>query len=68
MTDPQRGVVDLLTADHREFDALVTQNMAPTRSHPKTPNDSAVRTVAGPVASLLDQLSDAVSGRGRTGD
>jgi hypothetical protein len=31
-----------------------------------TPNDATVRTVVGPVASLLDHLRDAVSGRGRT--
>ncbi|MGY1603532.1 hemerythrin domain-containing protein [Geodermatophilus sp. SYSU D00815] len=42
------------------------KKMAPTRPHPMTPNDSAVRTVAGPVAGLLDHLRDAVSGRGRT--
>lgn len=44
------------------------KKMAPTRAHPMTPNDSAVRTVAGPVAALLDHLRDAVSGRGKPGD
>ena len=39
--------------------------MAPTRPHPMTPNEGLVRTVAGPVASLLDHLRDAVSGRGK---
>ena len=39
--------------------------MAPTRPHPMTPNEGAVRTVAGPLASLIDHLRDAVSGRGR---
>jgi hemerythrin superfamily protein len=39
---------------------------APTRAHPMTPNEGVVRTVAGPVASLLDHLRDAVSGRGKT--
>jgi hemerythrin superfamily protein len=39
--------------------------MAPTRAHPLTPNEGVVRTVAGPVASLLDHLRDAVSGRGK---
>jgi hemerythrin-like domain-containing protein len=39
--------------------------MAPTRAHPMTPNDATVRAVAGPVASLLDHLRDAVSGRGK---
>ena len=38
--------------------------IAPTRPHPMTPNEAGVRTVLGPVASLLDHLRDAVSGRG----
>ena len=42
--------------------------MAPTRAHPMTPNEPGVRTVLGPVASLLDHLRDAVSGRGKTSD
>ena len=42
------------------------KKIAPTRAHPMTPNEGAVRTVAGPVASLLDHLRDAVSGRGKT--
>ena len=40
--------------------------IAPTRPHPLTPNEAGVRTVLGPVASLLDHLRDAVSGRGRS--
>ena len=39
--------------------------MAPTRPHPMTPNEGVVRTFAGPIASLLDHLRDAVSGRGK---
>ena len=39
--------------------------IAPTRAHPMTPNEGPVRTVLGPVASLLDHLRDAVSGRGK---
>jgi hemerythrin-like domain-containing protein len=42
------------------------KKLAPTRAHPMTPNDATVRTVLGPVASLLDHLRDAVSGRGKT--
>ena len=42
------------------------KKLAPTRAHPHTPNEGVVRTVAGPVASLLDHLRDAVSGRGRS--
>jgi hemerythrin-like domain-containing protein len=44
------------------------KKIAPTRAHPMTPNDATVRTVAGPVASLLDHLRDAVSGRGKSSD
>ena len=44
------------------------KKIAPTRAHPMTPNDAGVRMAVGPVASLLDHLRDAVSGRGRTGD
>jgi len=44
------------------------KKMAPTRPHPMTPNAAGVRTVLGPVASLLDHLRDAVSGRGKHGD
>lgn len=44
------------------------KKIAPTRAHPMTPNDAGVRAVAGPVASLLDHLRDAVSGRGKHTD
>ena len=43
------------------------KKFAPTRPHPMTPNEGPVRAVAGPLASLLDHLRDAVSGRGKTG-
>ena len=42
------------------------KKLAPTRPHPLTPNSAAIRTVLGPVASLLDHLRDAVSGRGKS--
>jgi len=42
------------------------KKLAPTRPHPMTPNEGAIRTVVGPVASLLDHLRDAVSGRGKS--
>ncbi len=48
----------------REVDKV--KSFAPTRPHPMTPNEGVVRTVAGPVASLLDHLRDAVSGRGKS--
>ncbi len=41
------------------------KKIAPTRAHPMTPNDAGVRLAVGPVASLLDHLRDAVSGRGK---
>ena len=41
------------------------KKIAPTRAHPLTPNDATVRLAVGPVASLLDHLRDAVSGRGK---
>jgi len=43
----------------------VAKKIAPTRPHPLTPNEAWVRAVAGPFASLLDHVRDAVSGRGR---
>jgi hemerythrin-like domain-containing protein len=42
------------------------KKMAPTRAHPMTPNEPGVRLAVGPVASLLDHLRDAVSGRGKS--
>lgn len=44
------------------------KKFAPTRAHPMTPNDAGVRLAVGPVASLLDHLRDAVSGRGKRSD
>ena len=44
------------------------KKVAPTRPHPMTPNEAGVRLAVGPVASLLDHLRDAVSGRGKTSD
>jgi hemerythrin-like domain-containing protein len=44
------------------------KKIAPTRPHPMTPNDAAVRLAVGPVASMLDHLRDAVTGRGRHTD
>ncbi len=44
------------------------KKIAPTRAHPMTPNEAGVRLAVGPVASLLDHLRDAVSGRGKSTD
>jgi hemerythrin-like domain-containing protein len=44
------------------------KKIAPTRAHPMTPNEPGVRLAVGPVASLLDHLRDAVSGRGKQSD
>jgi hemerythrin-like domain-containing protein len=46
----------------------MVKKIAPTRAHPMTPNEAGVRLAVGPVASLLDHLRDAVSGRGRQSD
>jgi hemerythrin-like domain-containing protein len=44
------------------------KKLAPTRPHPMTPNEPGVRLAVGPVASLIDHLRDAVSGRGKQSD
>jgi hemerythrin superfamily protein len=44
------------------------KRIAPTRPHPMTPNEAGIRLAVGPVASLLDHLRDAVSGRGKQTD
>ena len=44
------------------------KKIAPTRAHPMTPNEAGVRLAVGPIASLLDHLRDAVSGRGTKSD
>jgi hemerythrin-like domain-containing protein len=44
------------------------KKIAPTRAHPMTPNEPGIRMAVGPVASLLDHLRDAVSGRGKQSD
>jgi hemerythrin-like domain-containing protein len=44
------------------------KKIAPTRAHPMTPNEPGIRLAVGPVASLLDHLRDAVSGRGKHSD
>jgi hemerythrin-like domain-containing protein len=44
------------------------KKFAPTRAHPMTPNEPGIRMTVGPIASLLDHLRDAVSGRGKSGD
>lgn len=59
--------------DHEQLVEMAGQvetvkKFAPTRAHPMTPNDAGVRLAAGPVASLLDHLRDAVSGRGKSAD
>jgi hemerythrin-like domain-containing protein len=54
---------DRLAEMARDVERVKT--IAPTRPHPMTPNEAGVRTALGPVASLLDHLRDAVSGRGK---
>ena len=57
---------DELTAMADQVEAV--KKIAPTRAHPMTPNEPGVRLAVGPVASLLDHLRDAVSGRGKHDD
>jgi hemerythrin superfamily protein len=57
-----------LTAD--EAEALgrkieQAKRIAPTRPHPHTPANEAVRKAAGPLTGAADRLRDAVTGRGR---
>ena len=40
------------------------KKVAPTRPHPSVPNEPGARTALGPVASLMDRMRDAVTGRG----
>ena len=43
------------------------KKVAPTRPHPSVPNEPGPRLAAGPLASLIDRMRDAATGRG-TGD
>jgi Hemerythrin HHE cation binding domain len=43
------------------------KKVAPTRPHPKVPNEPLPRMAAGPAASLFDRMRDLATGRG-TGD
>jgi hemerythrin superfamily protein len=40
------------------------KKVAPTRPHPHVPNTAPARLAAGPVASLMDRMRDAATGRG----
>ena len=72
--EEQRMFTELRAAFSREQLVEMAQQvetvkkLAPTRPHPLTPNEASVRLAVGPVASLLDHLRDAVSGRGKTSD
>jgi hemerythrin superfamily protein len=57
---------DQLMEMAEQVDAV--KKIAPTRAHPETPNEAGIRLAVGPVASLLDHLRDAVSGRGKTSE
>jgi hemerythrin superfamily protein len=46
----------------------MVKKLGPTRPHPMTPNEAGVRLAVGPVASMIDHLRDAVSGRGKQSD
>ena len=40
------------------------KKVAPTRPHPKVPNEPGPRLAAGPAASLFDRMRDLATGRG----
>jgi hemerythrin-like domain-containing protein len=40
------------------------KKVAPTRPHPSVPNEPGPRLAVGPIASLIDRMRDAISGRG----
>jgi ribosomal protein L31E len=40
------------------------KKVAPTRPHPTVPNTATARLAAGPIASLMDRMRDAATGRG----
>jgi hemerythrin superfamily protein len=40
------------------------KKVAPTRPHPSVPNEPGPRMAVGPVASLMDRMRDAITGRG----
>ncbi|RBY83247.1 hemerythrin domain-containing protein [Blastococcus sp. TF02A-30] len=70
--EEQRMFTELRAAfSHEQLVEMAEQveaikKIAPTRAHPMTPNEAGVRLAVGPVASLLDHLRDAVSGRGKS--
>jgi hemerythrin superfamily protein len=41
------------------------KKVAPTHPHPNVPNEALPRIAAGPVASLIDRMRDAATGRGK---
>lgn len=40
------------------------KKVAPTRPHPRVPNEALPRMAAGPAASLFDRMRDLATGRG----
>lgn len=63
------GLRSAITADQaRQLGDQVAkaESHGPTRPHPNTPANPAVLKTAGPAAAMIDQLRDAVSGRGRS--
>ena len=51
-----------LVAMKRQVEAI--KKLAPTRPHPRVPNNALPRLAGGPVVGLFDRLRDAASGRG----
>lgn len=51
-----------LVAMKKQVEAV--KKLAPTRPHPRVPNNALPRLAGGPVVGLFDRLRDAASGRG----
>ncbi|MEV6335985.1 hypothetical protein AB0M12_14860 [Nocardia vinacea] len=67
MTSPStEGVVDLLTAQHKQIKELFAQlksgqgDKSPTRPHPKTGESAPANLLAGPPPAVFDRAHDAV--------
>lgn len=61
-----RGVLTAAQASQLGDQVRQAKEHGPTRPHPHVPSNAGAQKVAGPVASVVDKLRDAVSGRGGT--
>lgn len=59
-----RGVLTAAQATQLGDQVRQAKEHGPTRPHPHLPSEGTAQKVVGPVAAMIDQLRDAVSGRG----